>query len=127
MIKQARNIMKKKFNVIRSHDTLQKACRVLIKNKISGVPVVNGQGQLVGFVSEKDIIRGLSSSGPKSRKVKDIMIKKVTSVKEDSSLELISKIFIDNPYGHIPVIAEGKAIGMISRSDVMDNLLCEYY
>ena len=64
--------------------------------------------------------------GLNPEKVQDIMTKKVVSVDEDASLDIISKIFTDKPYRRIPVTCKGKLIGIINRADIMDNLLCEY-
>ncbi len=127
MVKRAKDIMRKRFKVVRATDTLQTACKVLIRNKISGVPVVNRSGILVGFISEKDVIKSLSHSRPAKKKVADIMSKRTISVDENSSLDLISKIFSEKQYRHIPVTVSGKIIGIVNRADIMDNLLGEHY
>lgn len=123
----ARDIMKKRPSVVKTDDLIQSACRVLIKNRISGAPVIDKAGRLVGFISEKDIIKFLSQSRSANKRVEDIMKKKVKSVDEGACLDLISKIFSDRFYRCLPVTSKGKLVGVINRADIMDNLLAEHY
>ena len=126
-MRSAKDVMVRKFKVIKSADSIQKACAMLIRNKISGAPVVDKAGKLVGFISEKDIIRLLSHSQSTKKSVSDIMVTKIKSVKESSSIELISRIFSQTPFRRIPVTSDGKLVGIVNRADVMDKLLHEYY
>ena len=64
MALRAKDIMMKKFEVISDTSNLRKVCNTLIKNQISGLPVVNGSKKLVGFVSERDIIAGACKYAP---------------------------------------------------------------
>jgi len=121
------DIMKKKVKVVKLNDPIQTACKVLTKNKISGTAVVDSANRLVGFISEKDIIKLLSDSTATKRRVKDVMRKRVVSVKGAASLGAICKIFTEKSFRRIPVTEGGKLIGIIDRSDIMDNLLTEHY
>ena len=123
----AKDVMKKKFKVLHASDSMQQACSVIIKGKISGAPVIAKKGKLIGFLSEKDIIKYLSKSKVAKCKVSDIMIKKVKSVDIGESLSKIAKIFTEKPYRRIPVTSEGKVVGIINRADIMDSLLSEHY
>lgn len=126
-MKRAKDVMDKKPNTIKDSDSVQAACKVLIRRKISGAPVIDKNGKLIGFISEKDIIKFLSRSKPANKKVSLIMKKRVKSVDENTSLDLISKIFSEKLYRLLPVTAGTMLVGVINRSKIMDNLLSEHY
>jgi len=123
----AKDVMKKKVDLVSYDDEIAKACKVLTRCKISGTAVVDGSDNLCGFISEKDIISHLSRKKQGNKKIKDIMTKKVVSVELDDSMELISKIFSQKPYRRIPVTDSGEVVGMVDRADVMDNLFGNFY
>jgi len=126
-MRRAKDIMIKKVNSVKPSDSVNTVCKVLTGNKISGVPVISTDNKLVGFVSEKDIIALLSRSSSSQKKVSEIMTRKVISVDENASLDLISGIFGESPFRRIPVTSKGRLIGILNRSDVMDKLLGEHY
>lgn len=95
-------------------DTLvENAARTMFENSISGMPVVDEDGRLVGVVSEFDII---SKHG---EKVGDIMTTDVISVGEDTDPETIARMLTEQRIRRIPVVNEGRVVGIISRSDLV--------
>lgn len=126
MIK-AKDIMKKDFETISENADVQKICGILIRNRISGLPVVNKSKKLIGFVSERDIIISISKFGFPKKKAKDVMTKKVVLVNENESVERISKIFTEKPFRYIPVTRKKAVVGIISRKEVINRLLGQYY
>jgi len=126
-MRRAKDIMIKRVNSVKPSDSVNTVCKVLTGSKISGVPVISTDNKLVGFVSEKDIITLLSRSSSSQKKVSDIMTKKVISVDENASLDLISGLFGEKAFRRIPVTSKGKLVGILNRSDVMDKLLGEHY
>jgi predicted transcriptional regulator len=95
-------------------DTLvENAAKTMFENAISGLPVVDDDGRLVGVVSEFDII---SKHG---EKVGDIMTTDVVSVGEDTDPETIARLLTEQRIRRIPVVNEGRVIGIISRSDLV--------
>lgn len=125
---KARDIMKKEFATVSENTDVHKICGVMIKNKVSGLPVVDFDKRLVGFVSERDIITAISNFRDlQKKKAKDIMTKKVISIKEDALSEHVSKIFTERPIRCIPVTKKGAIVGIISREEVISRLLGQYY
>lgn len=124
---KAKDIMRKDFGTVSEGTDVQKICNILIKNKVSGLPVINNNKKLIGFVSERDIITSISRHGFPKKKAKDIMTRKVVSVREDALVEQISKIFTERPFRYIPVTRKGVVIGIISRKQVINRLLGQYY
>ena len=123
----ARDVMVKKVVAINDSNTVVELGRILIKNKMSGLPVVDKGKKLVGFVSERDIIASLSISNLRKKKVKDIMNKKVTAVDKNTTMEEISKIFSEKPIRCLPVLDGGKLTGVVLRKAVINRLLGYYY
>ena len=125
---KAKDIMNSSFETVSGDTNVQKICSILAKNKVSSVPVVKNGKKLIGFVSERDIVSFASKSRDIFKKeAKDIMTKNVISVKENTAIEQISKIFTEHLFRHIPVIRKGIVVGVISRKQVIDRLLGQYY
>ena len=122
-----KNIMNKKVVTVKQKATMQELSRTLIGNRLSGVLVVDEKKNLVGFVSERDVIMAISAGTLLNAKVKDVMIKNVVTVKENVSAEEVSKVFTAHPFRYIPVIRKRNIIGIISRKDVIEKLLGQYY
>ena len=124
---KAKDIMSRDVETISEDTDIQKTCNMLMRNKVSGLPVVNSSKKLVGFISERDIILSISKYGFPKKKAKDIMTKKVISVSEDTLVEQISKIFTERPFRYIPVTKKGIIAGIISRKQLISRLLRQYY
>lgn len=98
---------------------------IMIKDKISGAPVLNDKQELVGMLSEKDLLIVLIDDGYynnplNDRSVKDYMSTDVRSVQLDTDLINVAKMFISSNYRRYPVVDnDGKLVGQISRKDVL--------
>lgn len=125
---KVKDIMNRDFETVSADTETPKVCNILIKNRISGLPVVDVvKNKLVGFVSERDIIASICKPGFTKKKAKDIMVKKVFTVQEDMAVEHVSKIFTEHPFRYIPVTKKGVIVGVISRREVINRLLGQYY
>jgi CBS domain-containing protein len=122
-----KDIMKKNVKIIKESASLRELSKLLIKNKLSGVPVIDSNKNLAGFVSERDIIGAVASGDFGDKKVKDIMTKKVIFLEDYTSLEVVSKVFTEHPIRCMPVTRKKKLIGIVSRKDVISKLLGQYY
>ena len=95
----------------------------LLKNRISGAPVVDPEQNFLGIFSEKTSMQVLISSAyeqlPTSR-VKAFMNKESQRViAEDANLLAIAQIFLDTPYRRLEVLRDGRLLGQICRRDVL--------
>ena len=122
----AREVMSKTFIVVKDYEKVQRISQILIKHRLSGVPVVNANKNIVGFVSERDIIAGMSGDVAR-KKAKDIMTREVVNAQADTPLEELSKLFSEKPIRYIPIVDDGKIVGVVSRKDVINKLLGYYY
>lgn len=93
--------------------TTENAARMLFARGISGMPVVDDAGKLVGVVTEYDII------ARNGRTVGDIMTTDVVTVSEDSEAEAVASILTSRRVRRLPVVRDGQVIGIISRADLV--------
>jgi CBS domain-containing protein len=87
--------------------------RALLDHQIGGVPVVDGGGTLVGMVSGFDVISKPGAT------VAEIMSRGVVFVTEDSGVEDVVGLMGLHGIRRVPVVANGRIVGIISRSDLL--------
>lgn len=109
----ARDIMTRRVITIHPSATIQEAARLLSDYNISGVPVVDGGGEMVGLVSEADLI------GKSGQTVADIMTRRVMSVCDDTPVDEVAQILTSHHYKRMPIVREGRLIGIVSRADIV--------
>lgn len=107
---------------------LREAIKIIVKRKISGAPVVNKDGELIGMLSEKDcinaIVEGPFHSGPGAQgTVGDLMSTNVKTVEVDKNVLEIAYEFALSHYRRFPVCDNGRLVGQISRSDILRAIL----
>lgn len=98
------------------------AVGILIKKRISGAPVVDGHGNLVGILSERDCVRVALETCYYSEQagvVADYMNKDVKTVDANVSILELAQLFIDKPFRRYPVLEGSRLVGQISIRDVL--------
>ncbi len=122
----AKDIMSSKLIVAKEGMRIEDAVKLLVNNKITGLPVVNQEGQMVGILSEYDIIAKVGKEQKIDSSVFSIGIpysKSVETVNEDTSLQEILDRFIQLKCRRLPVLdKQSRLVGIISRRDVMKVL-----
>ena len=118
---QIKNLMSTSLITIDKDQNLSDALKLLRKNKISRLPVLNNK-ELVGIISERDIAKKLGSSKyesmPASRlHVSSVMVKDIISVPQSMRLAEVAKIMLENGIGSVPVMDDDKMIGIVSKAD----------
>ena len=106
---------------LRPEDTVHTASAILAVNKIGALPVKNGEEELVGILSERDIVRGLYKQGVSclDNLVQDLMTDKVATCAVDDQVQDVQQKMHNGRFRHIPVIKDGKLFGVVSQGDVM--------
>ena len=102
-------------------DVLQ-AIRLLLDNGISGAPVVDQMGEVVGVLSEKDCLKVALHAGYHGEMkgtVAEFMSAGVVTVDAQSSIMDVAKMFLEQPYKRYPVMDDNRLVGQISRRDVL--------
>jgi CBS domain-containing protein len=142
-----KEVMIKKIITVRKEQTLIEAARILVKNNISGAPVVDKKGKLAGMLSEKDLFRALYPDvkdilkdlrlwlGEEKVKhrveakrgilVENLMIKKIISIDPDAEILEAGSIMLTTKIHRLPVVKNKKLVGIVSRPDIFRNLLRE--
>jgi CBS domain-containing protein len=101
---------------------IHSAIKVLLDHKLSGIPVLDANGDLVGILSKKDCLKiAFSASYHQDRagKVADCMSQPVDTVEEDADIVEVAELFVKNPYHRYPVIRAGRLVGIVSRHDIL--------
>lgn len=106
-----------------SPDTeLAKAIDTLVRQKISGGPVVDADKRLVGMLSESDCLRGILTGSyfdEASVSVGEVMSQVVETIEADADIIKAAELFVSRRIRRLPVIDEGRLVGQISRRDVL--------
>lgn len=112
----------KSIVVVRPEDTIETAATLLTTNKIGAMPVRDKDGKLVGVLSERDIVRGISEKGAKalSLSVSTLMTSAVTTCSPEDEITSAIAMMHTRRFRHMPVLDNsGAMIGMISQGDLI--------
>jgi CBS domain-containing protein len=144
-IMKVKDVMTPNVICVRIDESVLKAARLMLQNRISGLPVLNNEGELVGIVTEGDFLRrgelGTQRHRPKwlefilgpgrlaqeyvhttGRKVEEIMTPEPCTIGEEETLEAVVKMMERRRVKRIPVTRAGRLVGIISRANLMHAL-----
>ena len=123
MIK-AKDVMTETVISVGRDTSVEEALELLLKHKISGVPVVEKDMTLVGIVTEKDLLRLLfEPQGIKRKTVEDFMTRPAVSFEVDETIEEICQCLNEVRFRRVPVTKKGKVVGIVSRPDIIRCIL----
>jgi len=145
----AKDVMTADVVTIRKDSSIEELSELLIENKISGVPVTDEKGGLIGIVTEADIIvRDTDLHFPRyfklldaiiyleslskfrdnlkkhlATKVEDIMTRKVITIKPQTLLSQASEIMLEKKINRLPVVDDaGNLAGIVTRADIVRSM-----
>jgi len=117
--------------------TLGDVAKVMIANKLSSIPVTSQQGEVIGMVSYRDVLRGIFPSflrtlsegrGPEKKPVgadqarqmpvREIMDRSVLCVSDDQALANVASMIVGKGLDQIPVVRDGVLVGTLTREDI---------
>ena len=102
----------------------REAAAQLVLNSISGMPVTDTDGAVLGVITEEDILRALMERKDlEMLAVKDIMSKNLAVVSTATPIEIVMQTLHDEGILRLPVVDNGKLVGIISRADVITAAL----
>jgi CBS domain-containing protein len=142
---QVKDVMTQKVISVQENDSVLKAARLMLQNRISGLPVLDKEGALVGIVTEGDFLRrseiGTQRRRPRwlefvigpgrlaaeyvhmsGRKVGEIMTPDPQFVTEDEGLDAVVENMERHHIKRLPVMRDGRMVGIISRANLMHAL-----
>jgi CBS domain-containing protein len=107
--------------------TLGDAVKLLAANRIGAVVVTGAERRLVGILSERDIVRTLASEGAGALQtpVSESMTRKVVTCAETETISEIMERMTAGKFRHVPVVDQGRLIGIVSIGDVVKSRLQE--
>jgi CBS-domain-containing membrane protein len=142
---RARDVMVRAVATTTPEATVETVARLMINLRISGVPVLDRNGLLVGIVTEGDLLHRVETGTERrlsgwsewfsansrlaaeyikshARRVEDIMTREVVSVGELATLGEIAELMETKRIKRVPVVHEGKIVGIVSRADLLQVL-----
>jgi acetoin utilization protein AcuB len=113
---------------------MTEALRIMRHKQVRRLPVLDDQGQIIGIVSEKDLLYAAPSPATSLSiyelhyqlshlAVTELMTKEVISVSSDALLEVAARLMADHKIGGLPVVDDGKLVGIITQSDIFKVFL----
>lgn len=144
------SIMKTEVYAVREDDLVADAMRLFADKGISGAPVVDGAGRLVGFVSDGDVMRGLADQVPAfksawsfvveldnadfERTTREVMgmpvariaTRDVVSVGIDDEMGQVARVLAERHLKKAPVVQDGRMVGIINRSNITNYAVGHY-
>lgn len=124
MISNAENVMTKNVISVKKETPIYEALELLVRHNISGVPVVEDDMTLIGILSERDVlILFYCSENIEDKTVNDYMTQPAVFFDNEESLLDICECLTNNYFGRVPVTSKGKLVGIISRRDIIKNIL----
>jgi CBS domain-containing protein len=143
---RARDVMTQRVISIETDAPIMRAMRLMLQNRISGLPVVGPKGELVGMVTEGDFLRrgeiGTQRRrnrwlefliGPgrladeyvhaRGRKVEEVMTPEPITATEDTPLDEVVRLMERHRIKRLPVLRDGKLVGIVTRANIMHALV----
>ena len=118
----AREHMARRVVTFAPDSGIHSAIRVLLKRHISGAPVLDKHGALVGMLSKRDCLEVAFRShyhGQHAGRVAEYMRSEVHTIDPDMDIVEIAQLFLKLPFRRFPVLEDGRLVGQISRHDVL--------
>jgi len=142
--RKASDVMTMGAATVRPDASLTEAARLLIDHRISGLPVVSKEGELVGIITEHDFLRRDDGARPRwldvllsdasgqitarelqSRKVEDVMSRNPITVEVETPVETVLELMERRKVKRLPVVGNGKVVGIVSRADLLQAIMWE--
>ncbi len=101
---------------------LTEALRLLLDQSISGLPVIDDEGRVVGILSEHDIINFVLDGQASNTTVAEAMTTDVVAFPPEAPVESLANCFLSKRLRRVPVVEHGRLIGIVCRRDVLREL-----
>jgi CBS domain-containing protein len=110
-----------RVETVRPNATVQQVCDLLADKRIGATIVVGAGGEVVGVVSERDIVQAVSKNGTAglTRPVHEIMTRDVATCRLTDSSESLMELMTRGRFRHVPVVEGGRLIGIVSIGDIV--------
>lgn len=107
--------------------TLASVAAILTEHRIGAAPVVNAAGDLVGIISERDLVRGIAERGSDAMSMRNdqLMTRDLATCAPDDLVVRLMEVMTNRRIRHLPVMQGGRLAGIVSIGDVVKQRLAE--
>lgn len=116
-----KEIMNKEIIAVAENDSFEKTISTIVSTGTGGVPIVEESNKVVGIVTERDIVRYISSAITSS-KVRNYMSKNVVTVNADSKIIDATKAMVEKGFRRTPIVENGNLVGIVTATDIVRYL-----
>ena len=116
-----RDIMTVDVKITSPEATVSDILRIMMENNIGSVVIVGPKREVLGIITERDLIRKVLSKGlnPRETRAEEIMSKPVITIEPDASIQEAANLMKEKGVGHLPVVENGRVIGIIAEGDII--------
>ncbi len=131
----AEQIMSSPVVTLEPDATVDEALELFRTRRVRHLPVISSRGQLVGTVSERDLLRHLAGVTEEYRRqapadstarIETVMRSPVLTASPDTDVRYIARLFVEQRVGALPIVTDGELAGIIARSDVLSAVMRHY-
>ncbi len=120
---RAKDIMSTTVTTVHEYANVMEVIKLLVDHNVTGLPVVDDSGRLLGMVTEKDILMLLLyDPNVKGKTVTDLMTTEIVHFDEDENLMSIFESLVKSNFRRVPILSEGRLVGIVSRRDIIKFL-----
>lgn len=121
---EAKDIMTRNVISVKEDTLIYQAVEILVEHNISGIPVVGDDMALTGILTEKDVLSLFyGDEENENQTVADFMTPHAVFFEENEDLVNVCDYLLNNYFRRVPVVSEGKLVGIISRRDIIKHAL----
>jgi CBS domain-containing protein/mannitol/fructose-specific phosphotransferase system IIA component (Ntr-type) len=130
-----RDVMTHRIVSVPPDATVRRTLDLMLRRRLGAVPVVGDKGEVLGIITDADIMRALlplipragsdeteASEAPQEQSVKEIMTRSVLCVSEDMGVRELASMMINKDVEQLPVVNAGSIAGMVFREDIIRKL-----
>jgi len=117
-VSTVRELMTSEVLSVDPSDTIGETAQQMVERGVSSA-VVSDYGTLIGIVTERDLTRAVAGRVHTSEaRVREWMTSDPITLGQDASADEAAKIMLDNGFRHVPIVEDGRAVGIVSIRDV---------
>ena len=112
------DIMTRAVRSVHTGTPLKEAAALMTEHRIAGLPVVDGEGAVVGVVSEGDVLR-LIGTDAQASVTREAMSSPAVTIGPDAPVSRAAHVMLERSINRLPVVVAGELVGILSRSDLV--------
>lgn len=123
---KAADIMTTNVITVKKDVILTEAIALLLRWHISALPVVDDEDKMVGIISEIDLVNLTFDGNAAETIVEEVMVTDIVSFNSNTELAVLVQTFSKKHLRRVPIIERGKIVGIVSRRDILREMLRRY-